>query len=68
MVAATYSSSTHDQDVYLNGILVAENSNGGTNPKSAQFNIGYSTVFPNRDLDGLISDVGVWNYQLSATR
>lgn len=70
MVTATYDStaSGNNQDVYLNGVLVGSNGNASGASKTNQFNIGYSTIFTNRDLDGLISDVGVWNYQLSATQ
>jgi hypothetical protein len=68
MVTATYNSTTGEQDVYLDETLVASNLNGAAGSKSDQFTIGYSTVFGNRDFNGLISDVGVWNYQLSAAQ
>jgi Concanavalin A-like lectin/glucanases superfamily/PEP-CTERM motif len=66
MLTATYDSSTGTQNVYLDGTLEASNSNGTPGAKINAFNIGYSTVFGNRDLDGLISDVGVWDHALSA--
>lgn len=68
MVTGTYDATTGAQDVYLDGTLVASNTSGTPGIKTNVFNIGYSTVFGNRDLDGLISDVGVWDYQLSATQ
>jgi hypothetical protein len=70
MVTATYDSTMtgNNQDVYVNGVLVATNTAGSGGAKTFQFNIGYSTVFGGRDFDGLISDVGVWNYQLSGTQ
>ncbi|MGA8907786.1 MAG: LamG domain-containing protein [Acidobacteriaceae bacterium] len=68
MVTATYNSTTGEQDVYLDGTLVATNDDGAAGSKNSQFTIGYSTVFSDRDLNGLISDVAVWNYQLSPSQ
>jgi hypothetical protein len=68
MVTATDDSSTGVQDVYVDGVLVATASNGSNGAKNDQFTIGYSPTFGNRDFDGLLSDVGIWNYSLSSTQ
>jgi len=68
MVTATYDSSTGNQDLYLDGTLLASNNNGTPGLKVDQFTIGYSTVFGSRDFDGDISDVGIWDYQLTGTQ
>jgi hypothetical protein len=68
MVTATDNSSTGVQDVYVDGVLVATATNGGNGPKVDGFNIGYTPTFGGRDFDGLISDVGIWDYTLSSTQ
>lgn len=70
MIVATYTGGASGaRDIYWDGSLVASFS-GGVNSasKSSAFNIGYSTVFGNRDFNGLIADVAVWNAPISATQ
>jgi hypothetical protein len=68
MVAVTYSGGPYGfRYIYWNGRLVAgTNSSIDNQSKSKQFSIGYSMVFPNRDFDGEIDDVAVWNRALTA--
>ena len=69
LIVATYDASAQFRDIYWDGASAATYS-GGVNgaAKSSTFNIGYSTVFGGRDFNGLIDEVGVWNYALSASQ
>jgi hypothetical protein len=57
------------RNLYVDGVEVASYT-GGVNgaSKSNPFTIGYSDVFGNRDFDGSIDEVAVWNYGLNATQ
>lgn len=70
MIVATYTGGTNgSRDIYWDGALVASfNGSVDASAKVDSFNIGYSTVFPGRDFNGMIADVAVWNTQLSATQ
>ena len=70
LIVATYNSSgTGFRDIYWDGTQVASYAGGvDSASKISTFNIGYSTVFGGRDFDGLIDEVGVWNYALSASQ
>lgn len=66
LIVATFDSTAGTRDIYWDGAL-ASNSGGVSNgTKVNTFNIGYSTVFTGRAFDGLIDEVGVFNYSLSA--
>lgn len=63
----TYDSGAGFRNVYWNGSLVASVV-GSINPasKSSDFTIGYSPVFGGRNFDGMIDEVAVFDYALSA--
>jgi hypothetical protein len=66
-LAVAYDGSVGFRKVYWNGALVSSFV-GGVNPapKTSNFAIGYSQVFPGRDFDGMIDEVAVFDYALSA--
>jgi hypothetical protein len=64
-VAATYSNSG-TTDVYIDGVLSNAGGAGGHNANQADFNVGESTVFTNREFDGSIGGVALFDTQLSA--
>lgn len=68
MIVATFNATTNTQDIYWNGQLVASGNVGSNTNKQGAFWIGASSVFGSRYLDGDIDEVGVWNYDLSATQ
>lgn len=55
------------RNLYVDGVEVASFT-GGVNgaTKTSQFTIGYNEVFGGRDFAGLIDEVTVWNYGLTA--
>lgn len=68
MITVTYDSGAGTRKIYWNGALVSSSGGVSGAAKTAQFNIGYSTVFPGREFDGLIDEVGVFNYALSGSQ
>lgn len=68
MIVATFNATTNTQDIYWDGQLVSSGSVGSGTNKQGAFWIGESSVFGGRYLDGGIDEVGVWNYDLSASQ
>jgi hypothetical protein len=66
-LTVTYDSAAGFRNIYWNGALVAS-AVGSINPASkvSNFTIGYSPVFGGRDFDGMIDEVAVFDYALSA--
>jgi hypothetical protein len=68
MIAATFNANTNTELLYWDGNQVASANNAAKTGKSAQFNIGESTVFPGRWFAGDIDEVAVWNLALTAAQ
>jgi hypothetical protein len=66
-IAATFTAGV-DRSLYINGVLVASNVPGGHSATSAPFYQGQSNVFGGRYFDGAISDVAMFDTDLSGTQ
>jgi hypothetical protein len=66
LVVATFNASTGARAIYWDGKLGKQDTGGGTVGKTNEFSIGESEVFSGRFFDGDISDVALWNTDLSA--
>jgi hypothetical protein len=66
LVVATFNASTGTRAIYWDGTLGAKDAGGGRVGKTNEFSIGESKVFSGRFFDGDITDVALWNTDLSA--
>lgn len=66
LVIATFNAGSGDRAIYWDGKLVQKDSGGGRIGKTHEFSIGESKVFTGRFFDGDISDVALWDTDLTA--
>jgi len=66
LVVATFNATTGARAIYWDGQLGAKDTGGGRVGKTNEFSIGESKVFTGRFFDGDISDVALWDTELSA--
>jgi hypothetical protein len=66
LVVATFNASTGARAIYWDGKLGSKDAGGAQAGKTNEFSIGESKVFTGRFFDGDISDVALWNTDLSA--
>ena len=66
LVVATFNASTGQRAIYWDGNLGSKDAGGGRVGKTNEFSIGESKLFTGRFFDGDISDVALWNTDLSA--
>ncbi len=66
LVFATFNADTGVRAIYWDGKLGQKDTGGGRSGKTNEFSIGESKVFGGRFFDGDISDVALWNTDLSA--
>ncbi|HZZ67352.1 MAG TPA: LamG domain-containing protein [Phenylobacterium sp.] len=65
-VAGTFSNT--DSAVYINGAVAGSAGGSGHGANTAPFYVGQSSVFGNREFDGSIGGVAVFNTELSASQ
>jgi hypothetical protein len=68
MIVVTYvGGPSGSRDINVDGVDVSSFAGPvQSTPKTSAFNIGYSTVFTNRDFNGMIGNVAVWDRALTA--
>ena len=65
LIVATFDAEAGTRAIYWDGALVASDNVESLTDKTADFEIGASSVFAGRNFEGSIDEVAVWNYALT---